>query len=30
LWVAGVGLNDKVGVKVKPTHVIEVEEQTVW
>ncbi len=29
LWVAGVGLNDKVGVKVTPTHVIEVEEQTV-
>lgn len=29
LWVAGVGLNDKIGVKVTPTHVIEVEEQTV-
>ena len=26
LWVAGVGLNDKVGVKDKPTHVIEVEQ----
>ena len=26
LWVAGVGLNDKIGVKDKPTHVIEVEE----
>ena len=25
LWVSGVGLNDKIGVKVKPTHVIEVE-----
>ncbi len=24
LWVSGVGLNDKIGVKVKPTHVIEV------
>ena len=24
LWVAGVGLNDKIGVKDKPTHVIEV------
>ena len=27
LWVAGVGLNDKIGVKDKPTHVIEVEER---
>ena len=25
LWVSGVGLNDKIGVKIKPTHVIEVE-----
>ena len=25
LWVTGVGLNDKIGVKVKPTHVLEVE-----
>ena len=25
LWVTGVGLNDKIGVKIKPTHVIEVE-----
>ena len=24
LWVTGVGINDKIGVKVKPTHVIEV------
>lgn len=24
LWVSGVGLSDKIGVKVKPTHVIEV------
>jgi tRNA(Ile)-lysidine synthase len=24
LWVSSVGLNDKIGVKVKPTHVIEV------
>ncbi len=23
LWVSGVGLNDKIGVKVQPTHVIE-------
>jgi len=27
LWVTGVGLNDKIGVKIKPTHVIEVEGQ---
>jgi len=26
LWVSGVGLSDKIGVKIKPTHVIEVEE----
>ena len=26
LWVAGVGLSDKIGVKEKPTHVIEVSE----
>ena len=25
LWVAGVGISDKIGVKDKPTHVIEVE-----
>lgn len=25
LWVTGVGLNDKIGVKIKPSHVIEVE-----
>ena len=25
LWVTGVGINDKISVKVKPTHVIEVE-----
>ena len=25
LWVTGVGLNDKIGVKIKPTHVIEIE-----
>ena len=24
LWVSGVGLSDKIGVKTKPTHVIEV------
>jgi len=27
LWVTGVGINDKVGVKIKPTHVIEVEKE---
>ena len=27
LWVTGVGLSDKVGVKIKPTHVIEVESE---
>ena len=26
LWVTGVGLNDKISVKIKPTHVIEVEQ----
>lgn len=25
LWVAGVGISDKISVKIKPTHVIEVE-----
>ena len=25
LWVTGVGLNDRIGVKIKPTHVIEVD-----
>ncbi len=25
LWVTGVGLSDKIGVKIKPSHVIEVE-----
>lgn len=25
LWVTGVGLSDKIGVKIKPTHVIEVD-----
>ena len=24
MWVAGVGMNDKISVKAKPTHVIEV------
>lgn len=27
LWVAGVGISDKIGVKIKPTHVIEVEKK---
>ena len=27
LWVSGVGLNEKISVKIKPTHVIEVEKR---
>ena len=27
LWVAGVGLNDKISVKLKPTHVLEVSKE---